>query len=144
MIDRGKVLKGLECCTWSDAGLYEGYAVESSMCEICPYHDEKKQMGECNEDLRVDALELLKAQEPRVLTLEEVQNDCPDYVYIEIASGRIKCCVKDEGESSKYFGYFVYGFNECFIRGWKEYGKTWRCWTAMPTDKQRKAVKWDD
>lgn len=24
------------------------------------------------------------------------------------------------------------------------YGKTWRCWTAKPTDEQRKAVKWDD
>lgn len=24
------------------------------------------------------------------------------------------------------------------------YGKTWRCWTARPTDEQRKAVKWND
>lgn len=26
----------------------------------------------------------------------------------------------------------------------ENYGKTWRCWTAKPTDEQRKAVKWDD
>ena len=64
MIDREKVMKGLECCKWSDAGLYEGYAVESALCEICPYHDEHKQMGECHEDLRCDALEMLKGQEP--------------------------------------------------------------------------------
>lgn len=24
-----------------------------------------------------------------------------------------------------------------------DYGRTWRCWTAEPTDEQRKAVKWD-
>lgn len=25
-----------------------------------------------------------------------------------------------------------------------DYRKTWRCWTARPTDEQMKAVKWDD
>ena len=24
-----------------------------------------------------------------------------------------------------------------------EYNRTWRCWSARPTDEQRKAVKWD-
>lgn len=29
---------------------------------------------------------------------------------------------------------------------WKmdEYGMKWRCWTVMPTDEQRKGVRWDD
>lgn len=29
---------------------------------------------------------------------------------------------------------------------WKmpEYNKKWRCWSAKPTDEQRKVVKWDD
>ena len=25
-----------------------------------------------------------------------------------------------------------------------DYGKTWRCWSRRPTDKERKAAKWDD
>ena len=27
---------------------------------------------------------------------------------------------------------------------WSTYGKTWRMWNAIPTDKQRKAVPWKD
>ena len=26
----------------------------------------------------------------------------------------------------------------------KYYGKTWRCWTARPTDEQREAAKWNE
>ena len=91
------------------------------------------------------ALELLmKGQEPRVLTLEEVQNDCPDYVYVETKGGWIECAVMNCGESNKDFGYFVYGIDEYFVLSWKNYWAKWRCWTAMPTGEQRKAVKWDD
>lgn len=90
------------------------------------------------------ALTMLKMQEPRVLTLEAIQNDCPDYIYIETASGWIECCIKDEGMSNKFVGYFVCGFGECFIEEWSEYGKTWRCWSYLPTDEQRKMVKWND
>lgn len=32
---------------------------------------------------------------------------------------------------------------ELFGHTAQSYGKTWRCWTARPTDEQRKAVKWD-
>ena len=72
MVDLKKVLKGLECCKWSDAGLYEGYAVESALCEICPYHDDHKQMGECSDELRCDALELIRDQERQIDYLDGV------------------------------------------------------------------------
>lgn len=86
---------------------------------------------------------LMKEQEPRVLTLKEVQNDCPDYVYIEW-NGYCICCIKDEGESNKSVGYFVYGIEGDYFQFlWYTYGVIWRCWTAMPTDEQRKAVKWE-
>ena len=106
-------------------------------CTKCSYF----KYDDCIDYLMMDAAQLLKTQEPRMLTLEEVQNDCPDYVYLETSTGWLGYCIKDEGESDKYVGYLVYGFDEYFIERWKEYGKTWRCWTAMPTDEQRKAVK---
>lgn len=90
------------------------------------------------------ALTMLKMREPRVLTLEAIQNDCPDCVYLETASGWIECCIKDESMSNRFVGYFVCGFGECFIENWNEYGKTWRCWNYRPTDEQRKMVKWND
>lgn len=125
MIDREKVINGLE---WILNDIKENghYQVDN-------YEDEIR-----------EALVLLKEQELRVLTLVEVQNACPDYVCLETSTGWLWYCIKDEGESDKYVGYFVYGVDEYFIGRWKEYGKTWRCWTAMPTGKQIKAVKWDD
>lgn len=130
MPDREKVIKGLEICSHPGGCRSE-----------CPYYE--KEGAECSYWLLKDALELLNEQEPRVLTFEEVQNDCPDYVYLETSTGWLGYCIKDEGESDKYVGYLVFGVDEYFIERWKEYGKTWRCWTAMPTDKQRKAVNLD-
>ena len=82
MPDREKVIKGLECCTAFDG---KGFP----LCEECPYEDE----GTCPEldVLHKDALELLKAQEPRVMTLEEVIGHYKKY--------RIKSKVKEiEGD----------------------------------------------
>lgn len=90
-----------------------------------------------------DALALLKEQEPRVLTLEEVKNNCPDYMYIEIVSGWLNCAIKDEAESDLRFGRFAYGIDQTCTRAWKDYKTSWRCWTARPTDEQREAIRWE-
>lgn len=129
MKDREKVIKGLEICT-----------SRPCYCTDCPY---KKEYCLDSQNVMEDALALLKRQVPRVLTLEEVRNYCSDFVYLETASGWIECCIKDEGMSNKFVGYFVCGFGECFIEEWNEHGKTWRCWSYRPTDEQREAVKWE-
>ena len=93
-----------------------------------------------------DVLALVKVQEPRVLTLEEIQNNCPDYVYLEWLNHCI-CCIKDEGKSNKSVGYFAYGIEGSYYQFlWDTYGVKWRCWTAKPTDEQRKqkAMEWED
>ena len=60
MANREKVLKGLECCLVFD---------EDYQCDECPYRateDERKVIDWCChlEELRKDALELLKGHEP--------------------------------------------------------------------------------
>lgn len=96
-----------------------------------------------------DGAELLKEQEPRVMTLEEVEdaldsvvwvdrplfdNSSSEYALIDSYSRKLQTvelrypfCDKDYKERSDY----------------ATYGKTWRCWTARPTEEQRKAVKWE-
>ena len=54
MVDREKVIKGLECCT-------KGDEVQFCRDEGCPYADVP---DDCMGDVMRDALELLKAQEP--------------------------------------------------------------------------------
>ena len=87
---------------------------------------------------------LSKALEPMVLTLDEVRNNCPDCVYVETKTGWLECAIQDHGESDKYDGFFVYGIDEYFMESWDIYGKWWRCWSAKPTDGERKAVAWNE
>lgn len=56
MTDREKVIKGLECCN--------GYCDDETGC---PYFDELEPF-DCQEQLRADAITLLKAREPKLVT----------------------------------------------------------------------------
>lgn len=133
MIDREKVIANLTRC-------------QHCLCNECDLEHASHYVWDCEvqDQLINDALELLKTQEPRVLTLEEVQNDCPDYVYLEWLNCCV-CCIKDEGESNESVGYFAYGIEGYYYQFlWDTYGTKWRCWSTKPTDDQRKALKWDE
>ena len=58
MTDREKVIKGLECCVYND-GL--------GNCKVCPYEG----LTTGCDDLRRDALSLLKAQEPGWISVKD-------------------------------------------------------------------------
>lgn len=130
---REKVIRGLEICT-----------NPGSCSERCPYYHIEITEGSCDYFLLTDALALLKDQEPRVMTKKEVECDCPDCVYFETRTGWLECAIKDEGKSDRYFGVFVYGCNEWFMRSYEEYGKTWRCWTSRPKPEQTRDTKWEE
>ena len=116
MPDRGKVIKGLECCL----------DPLKTRCPECPYYPCYDQ-DTTSEKLLSDALELLKAQEPHLVTKEDFQ-DADEWGYLpvwcETVEGRVYC--------------------ECILLTALaiEQG-LYRYWTAMPTDEQREAVKWD-
>lgn len=119
MIDREKVIKGLECCLPMTRrnGLGD--------CGKCPYDRKITLEGgitECCHELMLDALALLKAQEPRVMTREEALNS----LVIEYRSGKLR-------EVGKHV----------FTEGYEYYGSIWRVWDRMPTDEQREATPWN-
>lgn len=58
MADIEKAIKGLECCILRDPD-------DKQRCSECPYE------GNCMNRLKMDALSLLKEQEPRELTKKE-------------------------------------------------------------------------
>lgn len=90
--------------------------------------------------------ELLKAQEPRVLTLEEVKKLRSLYdgaVWLETCADILFPVLPEMSLQGSTFyvaipfvGYHSWGDN-------KYYGKTWRCWSSRPTDEQREAVPWE-
>jgi hypothetical protein len=144
MIDREKVIKGLECC--ADECVYG-----------CPYDHFGDEGLDCTALLCRDAVELLKAQEPRVLSLEEVAGmvalERETIIYMEYGhnsthAGKVRALIP------KYM-YFddENGLSWLICEGPEkgkkdsvslfEYNDVWRCWTSRPTDEQREAVKWE-
>lgn len=61
MVDREKVIKGLECCV-------RGFGI----CNECPYDEGRGNVG-CGKNLYADALTLLKAQEPVSVQKKQIE-----------------------------------------------------------------------
>lgn len=139
MADREKVMKGLECLITNE-----------TPCEGCPYNGS----GYCMKNIAKDARELLKEQEPRVMTLEEVidhyslppvfvddLNMQEDYME-DISPLYFDFPDHDDPWTVHWRGYHAV---RKYLDDWKaSYGKKWICWTKKPTEEQRKAVKWID
>jgi len=137
MDEREKTIKGLECCG------------ETMNCNECPYDSE---MGGCFRSLKIDALSLLKDEEPRVLGLEELPLGSPDepkLVYIEVPEDEEGYGEwRGYGEAKMNDGIDVYfaviGKQKLLLCDTDSYNLTWRCWNTRPTDKQRDEVRWNE
>ena len=134
-----KVLKDLDTLIdyWDDVDRFEEHVYGANILNTLT-------------DARTWIEDTLKAQQPRVLTLEEVKDALDTVVWVDRP--------KFHNLSSEYalitaysreFEYIElqYPFNAKDYRersDYKTYNKAWRCWSARPTDEQRKAVKWDE
>ena len=87
MIDREKVIKGLECCIMRDPD-------DHTRCGECPYEGTM-----CVNRLKIEALALLKAQEPRV-TREEAE--CASNQDWSGAQGNDSERIKEQAERSNW------------------------------------------
>lgn len=91
---------------------------------------------------RIKSLALLKAQEPRVMMLEEVKAFEWDYCYLE-----------QERQPGKEYRMIVGDYvltcitwpciaSMRIVHGDDSYGVKWRCWDKKPTDEQRENTPW--
>ncbi len=115
--------------------------------------DFKPFCGNRNDWQRVyDALALLKAQEPRVMTLEEIKS-LPDETDVWLEESEcivVAVTISKQGENwgivkeNTTFFYGIEGnsYNDGGDYEDADYGKYWRCWTSRPTPEQRKEVPW--
>ena len=77
--------------------------------------------------------------EPRVMTLEEIPECEQIPCWLEWRDGdSYYAIIQADGVKVEYARLF---FICAFFK--EEYGITVRCWTAKPTEKQRKAAKWN-
>lgn len=124
MIDREKVIKGLqEAVDW--------LSTETSLTVVDQW-------------VVRDALALLKAQEPRVMTLGQVRDEA-DHMYLEkhskTGSDLYGCAIR--GDWDGYGIELLMSEYDTARERWSDYGKMWRCWTSRPTDEQREATPWN-
>ena len=99
----------------------------------------------------IERIGKLKAQEPHVLTLEEMfELRFDDVVYFEalrtnfVIGGIIIDVIPRMPNGEIGLVQFRHTQEPLNNADLEFYGKTWRCWSARPTDEQREAMKWDD
>ena len=152
MPDREKVIKGLECCNTRS---------EEAGCEYCPYFSGLLSVR-CVFELQRDALELLKAQEPRVMSLDEVKAIKSCWIEDEDAGIVYPAIYEGQGNPSEKGMYAVFVIKpdsdvlpeDCddgivceFDNGdrwlWEaNISRTWRPWNMCPTETQMKTTPW--
>ena len=127
---REEVIRGLECCMISGEG----------GCDDCPYLGK----GQCQELLGENVIALLKSQEPRVMTVEDViESEVGAVVWLEdIDKPTVIAGLVDR----VFTGTMVVDF-QCVARtvtaGFDDYGKRWRCWTSRPSAAEMEAIPWN-
>ena len=92
------------------------------------------------------AIEAVKAQEPRLLTIDEIHDSM--VVYLEAGTEFLKR-MDDDGVVLAIGGSECTGA-KCFITVWNvgiagmnnDYNVTWRAWSQRPTIEQREGTPW--
>lgn len=136
MPDFEKVINGLECC------LANGH----NNCSYKSTDEGIDKVTTCTTYLMQDALALLKAQEPRVMTLEEVieaaKQGEPMYICEAKFPGSARWIIPINAD--------LWGFEErgshCQLHYYDYLSKQiggFCCWTSRPTDAQREATPWE-
>ena len=131
MVEKEKVMRGLECCY-------------NDNCGACPY----AAIVKCEHKLHKDTLAILKEQEPRVMTKSEVEQ----YVRI-VPNAFLAFEVDDPPLYVEYKNYpqplkwAIFSIVYSWMNDYEislDYGKEFRFWTSRPTDEQRKETPWDE
>lgn len=130
MADQEKLMEGLRHCATDEPCFKEKYM-------NCPYRPTDA-YDNCAMKLSRDVLEMVQAQQPRVLTLDEA--DEADICWLEVIGvKRIIPCRISVFEVTATVHKLIANA-EGFVLS--EYGEVWRCWSARPSNGQRKAAKW--
>lgn len=135
---RKNVIKGLECLAAPKGRVHTCTPFD------CPYTD----LHTCFAEIAKDTLALLKEQEPRVMTLEEVKS-CGNPVWLEWNYHFIKPALLHSEEvmtddNRNAVAFVLFGEEEWYTCADDDYGKEWRCWTSRPTEAEREATPWND
>lgn len=135
MTERETVVRGLECC------------LEHVCGKDCPYY----RQGDCYDQVVRDALELLRPEEPRLMSRDEVMHDGKAFEALEwripgaeaqsaemgVMHTKGVCEACDAGTAVLKTDYGIVDWFRADM-----YDAAWRCWTKAPTYDQCLAMPW--
>lgn len=145
-MDMEKIVKGIECHR------KKIQTTNSVSCLECPYSEPNPIREWCMSGLMDDIYAMLKEQEARVITREELQQFEGSPCWFESSGtymGKDGFWIIPAVFRTFYAGIIMSytsvldGVEDYGELGLSAYNKTWRCWTTKPTTEQRQAVKWE-
>ena len=94
------------------------------------------------------AIEAVKAQEPRVMTLVEMEDWDGAVFFEEFETDMYYTLIENVELTAGMDGEYVLvnvvpGEHHRRIWGGEHYGRIWRCWTSRPTQEQMRETKWE-
>ena len=117
---------------WVIEGL--GFTLEESGWDANAAYDQELMI-----QVVTEAIALLKAQEPRVMTLEEIHGRM--HVWLEyIEKNEVVLAIG--GDSCGGAKCFITEYDESVALKDRQYNLRWRAWTQRPTRTQMEAVPW--
>lgn len=108
-------------------------------CDMCPV--KKDCSGGTANYAMAKAAVLLHKQLPRVMPLFEATSAMETFIEYKGLLPRV-CDLYIAPDGIGIIAYFL-GKAEATYLSPKDYGKTWRCWDKMPSDKERKETNWN-
>ena len=77
----------------------------------------------------------LHAQEPRVMTLEELKSCHRETMWLQVKSNHtMKQLTRDGIAALMFIG---------LLHNWNGYGTVWRCWASRPSKEEMEATPWN-
>lgn len=146
MIDRKQLITALDNCVNEYLG-----ETSTDVCSNCPYYDGNSS-GSCFSlyPIMKGALDVLKDQEPRVLTLDELRGTRGEPVWMDEADSdnepKIDSYVCEysltDVDTKDCVHHVIFEHSRQTLEdGYNHY---WRCWSAKPSEEQWLNTKWDN
>ena len=146
MIDLDAVIRGLEHCL--------NYDPDDMTCpDRCPYSNSYNLKATwCAGELMKDALALLKEDEPKILSIDEVKHIGITKSRIVFIDNRLE--EKDNRQNPRAALLFLdninddriravfFGDNDSYPHHFDEYEQSWRVWSNFPTNAQKMSAAW--
>ena len=114
-----------------------------SNCAKCPYDNTD---SDCTALMSIDVLALLKEQEPRILDWDEIKNYSVVYGEFKGVSEIYPLIITFDSEGRALsWNPGINNKEEYLLLVYDEEDrKNTRCWNKMPTEEQRRTVKWNE